>query len=97
MAIVGAFDVHRRQVTYDVLDTATGQVCRGQIHPACRATLRQFLGRFADQKEVSSLRSSAPGMGARWRSDRRSGSPGALRRAKRAHIEAADRGGQEKS
>jgi transposase len=53
MAIVGAFDVHRRQVTFDVLDTGSGQVCRGQVRPACRATLRQFLGRFAGQAEVS--------------------------------------------
>src|SRR6266511_1885408 len=53
MAIVGAFDVHRRQVTFDVLDTVSGQVRRGQMRPACRATLRQFLGRFAGQDEVS--------------------------------------------
>jgi transposase len=53
MAIVGAFDVHRRQVTFDVLDTGTGQVRRGQVHPACRATLRQFLDRFAEDAEVS--------------------------------------------
>jgi transposase len=53
MAIVGAFDVHRRQVTFDVLDTGSGQVRRGQVRPACRATLRQFLDRFADQAEVS--------------------------------------------
>src|SRR3989442_1220414 len=53
MAIVGAFDVHRRQVTFDVLDTGSGQVRRGQVRPACRATLRQFLDRFAGQSEVS--------------------------------------------
>jgi transposase len=53
MAIVGAFDVHRRQVTFDVLDTESGQLRRGQVRPACRATLRQFLGRFADRGEVS--------------------------------------------
>ena len=28
MAIVGGFDVHRRQVTFDYLDTVTGQVRR---------------------------------------------------------------------
>ena len=53
MAIVGAFDVHRRQVTYDVLDTVSGQVRRGQVRPACRATLRQFLARFAGEAQVS--------------------------------------------
>jgi transposase len=53
MAIVGAFDVHRRQVTFDVLDTVSGQVRRGQVRPACRATLRQFLARFAGEEQVS--------------------------------------------
>ena len=36
MAIVGGFDIHRRQVTFDYLDTVTGQVRRGRIDPACR-------------------------------------------------------------
>src|SRR5437763_12552132 len=53
MAIIGAFDVHRRQVTYDVLDTVSGQVRRGQVRPACRATLRQFLARYAGETDVS--------------------------------------------
>src|SRR6266511_3133979 len=53
MAIIGAFDVHRRQVTYDVLDTVSGQVHRGQVRPACRATLRQFLARYARETDVS--------------------------------------------
>ena len=30
-AIVAGFDVHRRQITIDALDTATGEVSRGQI------------------------------------------------------------------
>jgi len=30
-AIVAGFDVHRRQITLDALDTATGEVSRGQI------------------------------------------------------------------
>ena len=47
MAIVGGFDVHRRQVTFDYLDTVTGQVRRGRITPACRETLRHWLERFA--------------------------------------------------
>jgi hypothetical protein len=33
MAIVGGFDVHRRPVTFDYLDTVTGQVRRGPDHP----------------------------------------------------------------
>jgi transposase len=52
MAIVGAFDVHRRQVTFDVLDTDSGQVRRGQVRPACRATLRRFLAGYAGVGEV---------------------------------------------
>jgi transposase len=53
MAIVGGFDIHRRQVTYDYLDTVTGQVRRGRIDPACRAVLRSWLGRFAGQEDVT--------------------------------------------
>jgi transposase len=53
MSIVGAFDVHRRQITFEVPDPVSGQLRRGQIRPACRATLRQFLTRFAGQPEVS--------------------------------------------
>ena len=30
MSIVGAFDVHRRQLTFDYLDTVTGEVKRGR-------------------------------------------------------------------
>jgi hypothetical protein len=30
-AFVAGFDVHRRQITIDALDTATGDVSRGQI------------------------------------------------------------------
>jgi hypothetical protein len=53
MAIVGAFDVHRRQVTFDVLDTDSGQVRRGQLRPACRATVRRFLAGYAGGGEVA--------------------------------------------
>lgn len=43
MSIVGGFDIHRRQVTFDYLDTGTGQVRRGRIEPACRQVLRSWL------------------------------------------------------
>jgi hypothetical protein len=36
MNIVGAFDVHRRQLTFDYLDVVTGEVLRGRIAPADR-------------------------------------------------------------
>lgn len=53
MAIVGGFDIHRRQVTFDYLDTVTGQVRRGRIAPACRETLRHWLERFAGCEDVT--------------------------------------------
>ena len=31
MAIVAGFDVHRAQITFDALDTETGEVVRGRI------------------------------------------------------------------
>ena len=54
MAIVGGFDIHRRQVTFDYLDTVTGQVWRGRIEPACRRVLREWLAqRFAGRDDVT--------------------------------------------
>ena len=53
MAIVGGFDIHRRQVTFDYLDTVAGQVRRGRIDPACRETLRAWLERFAGRDDVT--------------------------------------------
>jgi hypothetical protein len=53
MAIIGGFDIHRRQVTFDYLDTGTGQVRRGRIDPACRAALRARLGRFSHRGDVT--------------------------------------------
>ena len=40
MAIVGGLDIHRRQITFDILDTATGETRRGQLSPATRLELR---------------------------------------------------------
>jgi transposase len=54
MSIVGAFDVHRRQITFDYLDTDTGQLVRGRITPSCRAALRRWLEyRFAGRTDVA--------------------------------------------
>ena len=50
MPIVGGLDIHRKQITFDYLDTVTGEVRRGQIDPACRAMLRDWLERFADRR-----------------------------------------------
>ncbi len=52
MSIVGGFDVHRRQLTFDYLDTVTGEVNRGRVVPADREHLRAWLARFAGQDDV---------------------------------------------
>ena len=36
MPIVGGLDIHRKQITFDYLDTVTGQVCRGQVRHVAR-------------------------------------------------------------
>jgi hypothetical protein len=41
--------VHRAQVTFDAVNTATGEVTTGRIAPADRATLRIFLRRWAGE------------------------------------------------
>ncbi len=53
MSIVGGFDVHRRQITFDYVDTDTGRLQRGRIAPACRAVLRRWLAeRFVGRSDV---------------------------------------------
>ena len=53
MAIVGGFDVHRAQITYDYVDTESGEVTTGQVRPATRRALRDWLERFAGAAEVA--------------------------------------------
>jgi len=50
MAIVIGLDQHRAQITYDLVDTETGEVRGGRICPADRESVRAFLGRFAGQR-----------------------------------------------
>ncbi len=45
VAIVGAFDVHRAQLTYDYVSTETGEVRRGQVRPVDREHLQAWLAR----------------------------------------------------
>jgi transposase len=52
MSIVGAFDVHRRQLTFEYLDASTGELKRGRVVPADREHLREWLARFAGQDDV---------------------------------------------
>jgi transposase len=44
-AIVAGFDVHLRQITFDCLDSLTGEVTRGRI-PATPAGVEEWVGRF---------------------------------------------------
>lgn len=46
MRIVGALDLHRRQITYKWLDQETGELRRGRIAPAAREPLRAWLESF---------------------------------------------------
>jgi hypothetical protein len=36
MPIVGGLDIHRKQITFDYVDTVTGELQRGQVAPADR-------------------------------------------------------------
>src|SRR6266571_2158324 len=53
MAIVGGFDVHRAQITFDYMDTDSGEVSTGQIRPATRPILRSWLARFRGRDDVA--------------------------------------------
>ena len=46
MQIVGALDVHRRQITFRTLELASGESRRGRISPVARDALREWLGQF---------------------------------------------------
>ena len=46
MAIVAGFDVHRRQITFDALETETGEIFRGRID-ATPAAVAAWVERFA--------------------------------------------------
>lgn len=47
MQIVGAFDVHRSQITTKTLDLESGEVRYGRISPVTRESVREWLSRFA--------------------------------------------------
>jgi transposase len=53
MAIVGGFDVHRAQITFDQVDTDTGEIRTGQVCPATRANLRKWLEPLAGRSDVA--------------------------------------------
>jgi transposase len=39
--ILGGFDVHRKQITFDYIEMDSGEVHRGKIRPATRQSLRE--------------------------------------------------------
>ena len=53
MPIVGGMDIHRKQITFDDVDLATGEVVCGQIAPADRRHLRAWLERFEGIPDVA--------------------------------------------
>jgi transposase len=52
MTIVGGLDIHRQQITYDYVDTSTGEVERGQIGHADRRRFAAWLRRFEGCEDV---------------------------------------------
>ena len=51
MAIVAGFDVHRAQITFDALDTDSGEVMRGRIDATPAAVtcwVKRYAGREID-------------------------------------------------
>jgi hypothetical protein len=50
MVMVGGLDLHRKQVTFDVVDTETGEGLRGRLAPADRERFRGWLTQFAGQE-----------------------------------------------
>ena len=55
MTIVVGLDVHREQITFDALDTQTGEVRCGRIRPADRDSFRRFLGQFDGEPVEAAL------------------------------------------
>jgi transposase len=55
MAIIGGLDVHRSQITYDWIDTDTGQRQRGRLAPAHREHLRVWLEQFTGRQAALAL------------------------------------------
>ena len=62
MGIVGGLDIHRQQITFDYVDTDTGEVSVGQIPAADRRQLAAWLAhRFADRDDRGEVEFSVEG------------------------------------
>jgi hypothetical protein len=68
VTIVGGFDVHRKQITFDYVDSVTGEVRSGQIRQATRRTLRPGWVGTARTGTASSRWRAAPAGGSWSRS-----------------------------
>src|SRR5215208_7703301 len=55
VTIVMGFDQHREQITWDALDSSTGELRRGRIRPADRLSFRHFLGQFDGERLEAAL------------------------------------------
>jgi hypothetical protein len=75
MQIVGALDVHRRQITHKTLDLASGDLRRGRLSPATRESVREWLERFTGCEAEFALEGTTAG----GSSSRRSSGPGTSR------------------
>jgi transposase len=53
MEIIGGLDVHRKQITFDYMETQTGEVFCGEIRPATRENLRSWLSGFPTDKRAA--------------------------------------------
>jgi hypothetical protein len=62
MTMVGGFDVHRKQITFDYVDTDTGLVRCGEIRPATRKTLRAWIARAVRTVSVATIAACAETM-----------------------------------
>ena len=94
MPIVGGLDIHRKQMTFDYLDTVTGAVERGQITPADRQHLARGWRRgssLAARTRISRWRAVLGG-GTSPRNWPRPGSPRTWANRPRPRSRAARRG-----
>ena len=48
-AVIAGFDVHLRQITFDCLDSGTGEVCRGRIG-ASPVAVEEWVGQFCGRE-----------------------------------------------
>jgi len=82
MSMVCGLDLHRQQITFDAMDTVSGEVWRGRVwqpdRDRVRRWLRQDVARRADGQPVG-----VHGLAVRGRGDRRGGVRGAPRRGGR--------------